>query len=247
MHELTEPEEFDDVFRQGVLVVGGHAVNLWARYYAPRGDQELEAFQPFLSKDGDIHLKDKVRAGAVAAAAAWNFRANPEPRSAVLGHIYLVRDGRELTVDVLHTVKGLTPDDLTSTEQIRFSEARSYSVPSPEIMLKAKIANLAGIDQSDRQDARHVKIMTVCCRHYLSDVYAAAVAGQMPERDAVDRYMSTLRVIRTPEARQVDVQHGLNLSTALPLREKLAELPRFPRLTAFYDHQMRIEGPRISM
>lgn len=55
--EFTRPEDFSEVFgREGVLVVGGHAVNLWASYYAPRGDAELKGFAPFLSKDGDIFL-----------------------------------------------------------------------------------------------------------------------------------------------------------------------------------------------
>ena len=65
--ESTVPEEFNDIFRQGVLVVGGHAVNLWASYYAHRGDRQLAAYAPFVSKDADIHLRDKEMAMGVAA------------------------------------------------------------------------------------------------------------------------------------------------------------------------------------
>jgi len=248
VRESTDPEEFDDVFKQGVLVVGGHAVNLWAKYYSSRGDKELAAFEPFTSKDGDIHLKDKEVAMAVANAADWKFRENPEPRSAVLGHIYLVREGRELTVDVLHAVNGLSPADLTATEQMRFrSDGVTYSVPAPEIMLKAKIANAATLDQNNRQDVRHVNIMVACCRHFLMDAYEAVVAKKLAERDAIERYMSTLRVIKESVAREAEARHNLNLSRAIPAREKLAELPRLPRLTAFYDHQIRPHGPRISI
>ena len=247
MRESTTPEEFDPIFKQGVLVVGGHAVNLWASYYAPRGDRELERFAPFISKDGDIYVRDKALAKAVATAAGWNFRDNPEVRSPMLGHIYMMREGRELRVDVLRSVNGVSDDDLTATEDLQFKDGRTYQVPAPEVMLQAKLGNLKSLEQDERQDARHAQMMVVCCRHYLVDTYSAIGANQMTERDAVDRFMSTLRVIRKPEARQTDLQHGLNLSTAIPLREKLAELARFPRLTAFYDHQIRIEGPRISM
>ena len=78
--DATLPEEFNDIFRQGVLVVGGHAVNLWASYYAHRGDRTLAGFAPFVSKDADIHVRGKDVALAVATAAGWKFRENPEVR-----------------------------------------------------------------------------------------------------------------------------------------------------------------------
>lgn len=249
MPEPTRPEDFIEVFgKRGVLVVGGHAVNLWASYYAPRGDVELRRFAPFLSKDGDIFLRDKEVALAVAAAAGWKFRNNPEARSPVLGHIYLVKDGRELTVDVLRSVRGLTEADLNSTEEIRLVDGRTYRVPAPEVMLKAKLANLATINQENRPDLRHVRIMAVCCRHYLSDVYAAVLAQDISERDATDRFMDTLRIVQTPQAHEMGQKFDLRLNEAIPARASLKELARLPRLLAFYDHQTGPkQGPRLSM
>jgi hypothetical protein len=87
--EQTQPQDFDPIFAQGVVIVGGHAVNLWASFYADRGDPVLAGFAPFTSKDADIFLKDRDLALAVAAKAGWTFRANPEPRSPVLGAIIL--------------------------------------------------------------------------------------------------------------------------------------------------------------
>jgi hypothetical protein len=243
--ESTRPEDFSEVFRrQGVLVVGGHAVNLWASYYAPRGDSELAQFAPFVSKDGDVYLRDKELAVAVAAAAGWKFRNNPEARSPVLGHIYLVRSGRELTVDVLRAVRGLTDADLSATEEIRFVDGQAYLVPAPEVMLKAKLANLATIQQEDRPDLRHARIMIVCCRNYLIDACQAVLSQKITERDAVDRFMATLQVLRTAEAREMDRRHKLGLLTAIPARASLQGLTGLPRLLAFYDHQVQQkQGP----
>lgn len=247
--ESTRPEDFSAVFgREGVLVVGGHAVNLWASYYAPRGDDELKRFAPFLSKDGDIFLRDKAIARAVAAAAGWKFRNNPEARSPVLGHIYLEKEGRELTVDVLRSVRGLTEADLTATEAIRFVDGRTYWVPAPEMMLKAKLANLATIDQENRPDIRHVRIMIVCCRHYLPDAYQAVLSKNLSERDAVDRFMATLDVTRDARALAMDYKHDLNLTASIPPPTALLELQRRPRLLALYDHQIRQkQAPRLSI
>lgn len=108
MADATTPGEFDPIFRQGVPIVGGHAVNLWATYYSPRGDKELREFAPFISKDGDIYLKDPQIAQAVATAAGWRFEKNPEARSAVLGRIVLEKGGVRLDVHVMRSVNGLS-------------------------------------------------------------------------------------------------------------------------------------------
>lgn len=248
MPKTTTPDDFDPIFRQGVLVVGGHAVNLWGSYYAPRGDRELQQFAPFISKDGDIFLGDKELAKAVAAAAGWRFRDNPEARSSMLGHIYLVGDGGELRVDVLRSVTGLTGADLTMTEELRFVDGRTYLLPAPEVMLKAKLANLCEHNQEDRQDARHAQIMISCNRHYLADYYGAALTGEIPERDAVDRFMATHRVIHSPKAELMDTQYGLGLKESIPPFDSLGELKRLPKLLSFYDHQIsRRQGPRFSV
>lgn len=249
MSEATRPEAFDDIFsRPGVIVVGGHAVNLWASYYAPRGDKELRSFAPFLSKDGDIFLRDKDLARAVAAAAGWKFRNNPEARSPVLGHIYLEKDGRELTVDVLRSVRGLTDTDLNATETIKFGDGRTYSVPAPEVMLKAKLANLRTLGQENRQDLRHVQILIACCRHYLEEAYAVALKGEITERSVVERFSDTLGIVRAPEAKSLMEAHQLSLMAAIPARSSLKDLARFPRLSAFYDHQLsNRQTPRLGI
>ena len=172
MPETTTPDDFDPIFRQSVLVVGGHAVNLWGSYYAHRGDARLQQFAPFISKDGDVFIRDKALARAIASAAGWQFRDNPEVRSPMIGHIYLVRNGQELRVDVLRSVTGVTGADLAATEELRFVDGRAYLLPAPEVMLKAKLANLATHKQEDRRDARHAQIMVACCHHYLMDYYA---------------------------------------------------------------------------
>ena len=243
MPDETKPEDFDPVFAQGVVIVGGHAVNLWASYYASTGDAALAAFAPFTSKDADIFVRDKETARAIAAAAGWTFRNNPEPRSPVLGAIVLRRGHSELQIDVLRSITGLTAEDLNVTAQITFEDGRSYSVPAPDIMLKAKLANLEFHAQRDRQDERHVRILVKCCEHYLRATAEAAGRGDLEEREAVERFMATHRTIRGGKA--LDARHGLNLAAAIPAKETIARLSGTPRLMAFYAHQIeRRRRPR---
>lgn len=235
--EQTQPEDFDPIFSQDVVIVGGHAVNLWASYYSARGEKTLAAFAPFTSKDADVFVKDKELARAVAAAAGWEFRNNPEPRSPVLGAIIMRRGKAELQVDVLHVVTGLTEADVNTTETITFENGKSYSVPAPDVMLKAKLANLASHDQTNRQDERHVRILVQCCTHYLSDTVAAVHTGNLSERDAIDRFMATYRTIAAAET--LDKSFSLNLESAIPKQSTLPKIDTLPKLKAFYAHQIQ--------
>jgi len=244
--DATTPGEFDPIFRQGVPIVGGHAVNLWATYYSPRGDNELREFAPFISKDGDIYLKDPQIAQAVATAAGWRFEKNPEARSAVLGRIVLEKGGVRLDVHVMRSVNGLSEADLAKTESLNLQSGTTYCLPAPDVMLKAKLSNLDTIEQKERarQDERHVRMMILCNRHYLLDSVQAVRAGQLAEREAVDRFSATHRVTNSAMARRLDQKHGLKLTAAIPARDALGDISAFRKLSAFYDHQVHKSGQR---
>ena len=245
MPETTQPQDFDPIFSQGVVIVGGHAVNLWASFYADRGDPVLARFAPFTSKDADIFANDRDLAVAIAAAAGWQFRANPEPRSPVLGAIVMTKGAVGLQVDVLRSVTGLTAADLAETETITFANGKSYSVPAPDVMLKAKLANLAAHEQRDRQDERHVRILILCCAHYLVDACAALVADELSEREVIERFMATWRVITSAKADRMERKNALGLPSAIPARKAIGKAGDLPRIRAFYAHRTEPQTGRI--
>lgn len=237
MPEVTHPGDFDPIFTQDVVVVGGHAVNLWASFYAARGDEELAMFAPFTSKDADVFVRDKELARAIATTAGWTFRLNPSARSQVLALIVMERGEATLSVDVLRAVRGLTDEDLARSVMIEFANGKRYALPSPDLMLKAKLANLSAIDQSDRQDARHVRILVRCCANYLRDAIEAARTGDIEEREVVDLFMRVHRLIRSKESIRLNAVHGLSLAAAIPPHQNLEKLPK---LEAFYRHQRQV-------
>lgn len=247
MPDSTTPAEFNPIFRQGVPIIGGHAVNLWATYYSGRGDQELRAFAPFISKDGDIYLRDAELAQAIANTAGWVFEKNPEPRSAVLGRIVLEKGGVRLDVHVMREVNGLSEADLAKTETLTLEDGTVYCLPAPDIMLKAKLSNLNTIDQEKRQDERHTRIMISCCRHYLSDSFEACRSGKLSEREAVERFMSAHRITTSSVAKQLDGTYNLNLGSAIPSPVALSDLFTYPKFRAFYEHQIQKIRPRMGM
>ena len=76
-------------------------------------------------------------------------------------------------------------------------------VPSPIAILPAKIANVADLAQSGRQDARHVLILARLLPAYLRDLQRAALAGEMPERRLIDYLERLLGVVTLAKAKKV--------------------------------------------
>jgi len=130
--------------------------------------------------------------------------------------------------------------DLAKTESLNLQSGTTYCLPAPDVMLKAKLSNLDTIEQKerDRQDERHVRMMILCNRHYLLDSVQAARAGQLAEREAVNRFTATHRVINSAMARRLDQKHLLKLGAAIPAREALGDISERRKLSAFYDHQV---------
>ena len=76
-------------------------------------------------------------------------------------------------------------------------------VPSPIALLQAKIANVADIAQTGRQDARHVAILAQVLPAYLEDLQKATIEGRLEERKLIEFLERLLAVATAEKARKV--------------------------------------------
>lgn len=102
-------------------------------------------------------------------------------------------------------------------------------VPGPIALMQAKLANVADLAQSGRQDTRHVLILAHVLPAYLEDLQAAVVAGRTSERTLIELLEQLLAVVTAAKARRV--LRGLRLEA----RELFAGLghPALPKLEKF--------------
>lgn len=185
---------------QPVLLVGGQAVNLWALYYRA----QTAELAPFVSRDVDV-LGDRetlTALGQVAGAKPQFFPVKP-PTNEV--GVVIARDshGLPLLIQVLRYVHGVSNEELREPVYTVALGDGQVQVPSPIALLQAKIANVADLPQSGRQDARHVLILAQLLPAYLRDLQRVAVAGAMPERRLIDYLERLLGVVTTVKARKV--------------------------------------------
>ena len=226
MSEQHPPVAFAAVLTDDArpLIVGGQAVNLWAEIYAPT-EPELGQFEPFTSKDADIH-GDRALAEILHRRSGWTCQFFDEPRQPAVALLTKSADATAtvLKVEVIRSVHGLTLEDLTRNQIREIRPGELYRIPAPFVMLKAKLANVAKLSVEKRpQDLKHARMLIPINRAYLLELHAAIGRPDMSERNFLGAVAYATDIVRSPDARTVTDRHGLDLKAIFP--RSLADSP----------------------
>lgn len=219
MSEQHRPAAFATVLADPAqpLIVGGQAVNLWAEIYAA-AEPELHAFEPFTSKDADIHGNREL-ASILQRRSGWTCRFFDEPRQTAVAILTKPVEGAAstLTVEVIRSVFGLNTDDLGRNLVRELRPGENYRLPDPFVMLKAKLANVAHLSVEKRpQDLKHARMLLPICRAYFLELHAAIGRPDMSERNFLGAAAYATEIITSADARTVASRHGLDFLTIFP-------------------------------
>lgn len=215
----SEISDFEEILGSGdsdrPVIVGGHAAGLWSRYYLLMGVTELTEFLPFRSKDldlvGTMEFLEKLHR---------RFKGHllrSEPRSPVFGRLDIPQSGGGfLRVEILHTVLGLNAKDLARTVDLEVAGIVGR-IPLPHLMLKAKLANSALIQQEARQDVKHARMMLLCVRAFITELLGNYSSGHVGERAVVNLLEEIREVISSPNAEKASKLWGFDFSAIWPM------------------------------
>jgi hypothetical protein len=212
---VTDFADIVSVRAQGELpvVVGGHAVNIWALTYAQRLGTQLNPYRPFTSKDLDLWGPKEIL-DSLALKYGVNIAWSP-PRTPGWGKVVIPRGNLQLKVELLSSVNGLNRADLENTFDlvIHGTEVRVLDAIS---CLKAKIANAADIDQTERQDVKHVHIMKICAHEFARDLLDLGDQKRLTERQVVNRLEDLRDTLVGTKAREVERKWGIRFDGVMP-------------------------------
>jgi hypothetical protein len=219
MSELHRPAAFAVVLTDAAqpLIVGGQAVNLWAEIYTAV-EPDLGPFEPFTSKDADIHGNREL-AAILHRRTGWICRFFDEPRQSAVAMLVKPAASGEpsLTVEILRTVYGVNAEDLSRNQIRETRPGEAYRLPDPFVLLKAKLANVAHLSVEKRpQDLKHVRMLLPICRAYLLEMHAVIGRPDMTERNFLGAINYVTEVIQSRDAKTVAERHGLDLGSIFP-------------------------------
>ena len=185
-------------------------MNLWALYYL----EYTSDLSPFVSRDADI-LGNRNTLFKIAGEAGVKPQFFPlTPPTNEIGVVIASNiDGEPLPVEVLRSLHGIKNKELENPQYTMALGERGIlvKVPGPIALLKAKIANSVDLNQTGRQDERHVSILARLMSAYLADLQASLNAGRITEREIIDLLENLLKIITTPKA--VKLFEKLNISS----------------------------------
>jgi hypothetical protein len=216
------------------LIIGGHAVNIWAIRYQEKIKDELDLLAPFTSKDLDLfgtkqtlEILHKKYGGKLQWSA---------PRGPVIGRLELSVKNKELKVEVLHSVHGLKEIKDADNFYLTIHDV-SAKVLAPLPLLQCKITNAASISQTERQDVKHVKIMILCVREFLKETLLIGQTQDVSGRNVLKPFSQIYEIITSSEAEKVRKKWDVDFQKVWPLEQIINS--DIPQILGFYQHQLR--------
>lgn len=180
---------------------GGQAVNFWAEYFSAKGAAAaLEPHRPFASKDCDLwvshaallHLEGKSDLGKLVKGRS--------PADGQVG-LFTLNGPASLRIDLLSHVYGFPQEKLPRLLD-RIVEVAGIKVIDPILLFQSKCHCLVGLDQTDRQDEKHLRILCRILPEHISEALDDVRCGAATERALVNEIKLLLDVLKTHRVRR---------------------------------------------
>ncbi len=208
-HQLSED-------RWSGILIGGQAVNLYATHYASQ-IPEIDSFRPLASSDLDFHggPREAKRAMKILhAQGKINDGTDASPNAGVLE--VRLDSGETLIIDILTSVFGISASEtIRSSIAWQFAADTMIHVIHPLLLLESKLACLRSLDQTHRQDKKHVRLMTSVLNAWFS-------AQLQSPRDVYKSIERISAMMMTPDG-VWSFDQGIDLWQAIPLHSMRAD------------------------
>jgi hypothetical protein len=207
------------------LMIGGQAVYFWASRYALQ-EPAVEGFRPFTSKDIDFQ---GGRDDVLRIARELGIRAQlPGSRemTGLAGVIHVQVGGSPSTVEVLRLIPGVRPGVVERLAADYEFAGYRLRVADPISLLSCKLYLALKVDQTERRDVEHLRIMLLCVRAFLRETLRGVEAGTLPARGWLGALERVLKLAESSRGKKAVQRLGVDWTQALPLAEIAASAHR---------------------
>jgi hypothetical protein len=210
-------DDFEAIFRaishqtrEPIVLVGGHAVNVWALSYKDRLGDLLQPHLPLTSADMDVFATRNALLELHRELGGRLLLSGP--REITDGTLIIGVDPDTRELDVLRSVNGVPKIEAQDTLLL---EVCGYHVPVlfPHLLLQGKLENALHLDQAGRQDIKHVRVLILVLREFLAEVAKTATVAN--ERPALNLFKDVLEVLTCENAREFTRRYGIKFDEVM--------------------------------
>jgi hypothetical protein len=200
------------------VLIGGQAVNFWAEAYLTK-EPELASSQPFTSEDIDFQGgRDDVL--QIAKALGIHAQFPPTAAMTALAGIIPFKIGDvRANIEVVRLIPGLPRNKIDVWAIAAKRGDREIRVLDPISLLICK-ANLAlTVNQNQRRDVEHLRIMIICTRAFLRETLRGVTAGELSARGWLGAVERVLKLAESAIGKKAVRKFSIDWRLALPEKE----------------------------
>jgi len=217
------------------VLIGGQAVNYWAERYFD-AEPELQKYLPFTSGDIDFQgNRDDVKHIANQLELKPLFPAKVN-LTALAGAIPLIIDQQPSSIEVVRSVPGIAPATADASAIAATFRGQTIRVLDPVSLLICKVNLALTVDQTNRQDVWHLKIMFLCVRKFLRELLELVETGVIPAKGWLGAVNKLSELAQSTRGRQASKRFDLTWLKILPLDE--IQAAKNAQVVAFREKQM---------
>jgi len=207
------------------LLIGGQAVNFWAETYL-KVEPELERWLPFTSVDIDFYgNRDDVNhlAGLLGLTAYFP----PGVGATALAGLVPIKLGETKTcIEFVRLVPGLGKNKIEGWAIVARRGQKEIRVLDPVSLLASKANMAVTLDQKQRRDAAHLRMLMICTRAFLRETLRGVEAGELPARGWLGAVGRVLKLAESASGKKASRKFEVDWQQALPLPEIAASRQR---------------------
>lgn len=163
------------------IIIGGQAVNYWAETYL-HSEPELSAFIPFVSKDIDfLGGRDDVLNVARHLNSAVKF-PHKKLMTAFAGAVLFKVGQAPANVEFIRNLPGVSNLEIKKWAVLATRGGKRVCVVDPISLLICKLNLALTVNQENRRDTDHARILLLCTRAFLRETLHGVESGGLPAR-----------------------------------------------------------------
>lgn len=214
-----------DGFGKPYILIGGQAVNYWAENFLAE-NPELAGWLPFTSKDIDFHGDHDDVARVAAALGLPAHFPHRLAGTALAGLVPFKLNGMPASIEIVRLIPGLAKNKIESWAITASRGQKEIRVLDPVSLLVCKTNLSLTVDQKERRDVEHMKILVICTRAFLRETLAGVEAGELPARGWLGAVERVLKLAESTTGKKASRKLGVDWRQALPEKEIAASRDR---------------------